>query len=221
MSLVIDSQEASQHPSFEKFFSKMFKVEVKPLIAGDFFLFGLENNVVIERKSVLDFLESLKGRIWEQLAMMKAYEGNPTCRIILEGWTGKWRRRNWNESSIYSQLDAIVEKEKWNVPIIPTPDIRGTLSYIRWKAKSIGQPKEKKYYLPKIKMKPKTFEEQQLIVISAIGGLGVKHSMNLLQEFGCIRNIFNASEKELCSVPKIGKKTARQIVSIVSGEELK
>lgn len=61
--IVVDSREAAEARRIVE--NLKASVEVKALPAGDYLVVGLEKNALIERKSVLDFLNSLKGRLWE------------------------------------------------------------------------------------------------------------------------------------------------------------
>jgi len=93
MTIYIDANEHSKHPEFKKSLGKIFDVKVERLPAGDFYLTGITGDVVIERKTVFDFLNSLRKRFWDQLPLLKAYEGSVSCRLLLEGYWGLYRKR--------------------------------------------------------------------------------------------------------------------------------
>jgi Fanconi anemia group M protein len=55
-------------------------------------------------------------------------------------------------------------------------------------------------------------------LISAIDGVGATSAKNLLNHFGSIANIINASEKDLMKVDLVGKSTAAKIKNISNVE---
>jgi len=56
--------------------------------------------------------------------------------------------------------------------------------------------------------------DESMLMFSGIKGLGLKRIKNLFLEFGSPEYIFNATIKELASVDKIGKKTAKHIKDV-------
>ena len=59
--------------------------------------------------------------------------------------------------------------------------------------------------------KPVSLLEQQLFIVESLPNIGPVNAKNLLQHFGSVSEIFNASESELQEVEGIGKKTAKNI----------
>jgi len=66
--------------------------------------------------------------------------------------------------------------------------------------------------------KPVTLKEQQEYVVSSLPGVGGILSKPLLKHFKTIKNLVNASEKEMQEVEKIGPIKAKQIKDVVEGE---
>jgi len=219
MTIYIDSREHSQHPEFYNMLSKEHEVVVQMLPSADFVITGMYKTCVIERKHVLDFIASLQGkRLFNELITMKSYEGDVDCRLVLEGWIGLIRKRRWNEKSIYAEFDAVVAKEKWNVPIIPTPDVRGTATYISWKQSQLGHPPTKKKYALRIGAKRQmTLKEKALCILQGFSGISVVHSENILRHFGSLRKFF-ANAEHVDDVPKIGPKLKEEILKVINYE---
>jgi ERCC4-type nuclease len=67
--IVVDSNEAAENESMVESLRKVVEVAVKPLPAGDYLIVGRESNALVERKTIMDFLNSLKGRLWDQLSL--------------------------------------------------------------------------------------------------------------------------------------------------------
>jgi Fanconi anemia group M protein len=184
--IVVDSNEAAENESMVESLRKVVEVAVKPLPAGDYLIVGRESNALVERKTIMDFLNSLKGRMWEQLSLIKEFEGEKV--IILEGYLGLYRKRKWNEASILALMDRIVNE--WKVPIIPTPDKRATLTYLVWKNKSLGEVEEFREYPLRVRRRDMTVEEQAVYVLEGL--VGHETAKALLSYFKTLRNVFAA-----------------------------
>ena len=184
--IVVDSNEAAENESMVESLRKVVEVAVKPLPAGDYLIVGRESNALVERKTIMDFLNSLKGRMWEQLSLIKEFEGEKV--IILEGYLGLYRKRKWNEASILALMDRIVNE--WKVPIIPTPDKRATLTYLVWKNKSLGEVEEFREYPLRVRRRDMTVEEQAVYVLEGL--VGHETAKALLSHFKTLRNVFAA-----------------------------
>ncbi len=184
--IVVDSNEAAENESMVESLRKVVEVAVKPLPAGDYLIVGRESNALVERKTIMDFLNSLKGRLWDQLSLIKEFEGEKV--IILEGYLGLYRKRKWNEASILALMDRIVNE--WKVPIIPTPDKRATLTYLVWKNKSLGEVEEFREYPLRVRRRDMTVEEQAVYVLEGL--VGHETAKALLSHFKTPRNVFAA-----------------------------
>lgn len=194
--IVVDSNEASENHRLVETLRKVVETAVKPLPAGDYLIVGREKNALLERKTIMDFLNSLKGRLWEQLSLMRDFDGEKA--LILEGYLGLYRKRGWKEVSILALMDRIVND--WRIPIIPTPDIRGTLTYLVWKNKSLGEVEEFREYPLRIKRKEMTTEEQSLFVLEGL--CGHETAKALLSHFKTLRNVFVALDPTNPNLPE-------------------
>jgi DNA excision repair protein ERCC-4 len=184
--IVVDSNEAAENESMVESLRKVVEVAVKPLPAGDYLIVGRESKALVERKTIMDFLNSLKGRLWDQISLIKEFEGEKV--IILEGYLGLYRKRKWNEASILALMDRIVNE--WKVPIIPTPDKRATLTYLVWKNKSLGEVEEFREYPLRVRRRDMTVEEQAVYVLEGL--VGHETAKALLSHFKTLRNVFAA-----------------------------
>ena len=68
--------------------------------------------------------------------------------------------------------------------------------------------------------KPVSLWEQQLFIIESLPNIGPVNAKNLLQHFGSVEKVINASESELQEVEGIGKKTAKNIRKVVESKYL-
>ena len=220
--IVVDSNEAAENESMVESLRKVVEVAVKPLPAGDYLIVGRESNALVERKTIMDFLNSLKGRLWDQLSLIKEFEGEKV--IILEGYLGLYRKRKWNEASILALMDRIVNE--WKVPIIPTPDKRATLTYLVWKNKSLGEVEEFREYPLRVRRRDMTVEEQAVYVLEGL--VGHETAKALLSHFKTLRNVFTALDpssqrfeelrKLKVSGRRIPENTVKRILEVANHE---
>jgi Fanconi anemia group M protein len=54
------------------------------------------------------------------------------------------------------------------------------------------------------------------MLLSMLPGIGPMLAKRLLEHFGSIKSVMNASEEELCEVEKIGKKKAATLYALIN-----
>ncbi|MDJ0273975.1 MAG: ERCC4 domain-containing protein [Nitrososphaerota archaeon] len=220
--IVIDSNEAAEAPAIAETLRGAAEVAVRPLDAGDYLLTGQNGTVLVERKRVPDFLSSLKGRLWDQLERIRSFEG--TKVLILEGNVGFYRRTGWNETAVLAMMDKIAVE--MGIPIIPTPDERGTAAYLLWKHRRLGEVREPRDYPLRVARRDMTVEERALFTLE--GMCGHKTAIALLEHFGTLgdlicfvrSNPYPAVEARLSAVKvggrRIPESTIRTIYEVVN-----
>jgi len=183
--------------------------KIKQLEVGDFVL---TDDIVIERKTISDFLESIiDGRLYNQLNKMSANYSSPL--ILVEGNQNElFSLRNIHKNAIIGTLTTIALK--YRIPIIFTKDARDTAEYIFVTAKR-EQLKSGSDIRLRIGRKGLTLGEQQRFIVESLPQVGSALAISLLEKFGSIKNVSNANEKELQEVEKLGPKKARQIVKVL------
>ena len=197
--IVVDSREAAEAPRVRRVLEEAgVQVEVRPLEAGDYLVAGLERDCLVERKTVLDFLNSLKGRLWEQLEAMKEFGGERV--LILEGYLPLYRKRGWSEASILALMDSTVNK--WGVPIIPVPDQKATATYLAWKERALGSAKRPREYPLRVRSREMTVEEQALYTLEGL--VGHETAKALLRRFGSLGKTINFFQRSLQEVLREG-----------------
>jgi len=222
--IIVDSNEAAESVKLVESLKKITEVAIRPLEAGDYLITGQAGQVLVERKKIFDFLNSLKGRLWDQLSLLKTFEGEKI--LILEGYLGLYRKSKWNETSVLALIDRIVLE--WGIPIIPTPDTRATLIYLAWKHKKLGEEKELKEYPLRVSGREMSIEEQALYTLEGL--CGHKTAKTLLTHFGTLgkvieyfnNNTLPAIEMGLRNVKVSGRRipetTIRRIYEVVRAE---
>ena len=177
-------------------------VEFRELKIGDYIV----KNVIIERKTIQDFLGSmLNHRLIKQIEELKQYENK---LLIIEG-TSEQEIYSENNSGINANavrgfLLSIILKHK--IPAIFTKNQEDTAKFIN----VLSKKKEKEINL-NVKKKTLNKKEQMQFIIEGFPGIGPKTAKKLLEKFRTIQNIINASEAELKEA--IGKK-AETIINL-------
>ncbi len=172
-----------------------FQVEMKELKVADYIL----KDVAIERKTVSDFISSMKNkRLIKQLEELQQYKNK---LLIIEGI---------EEQELYSEDSEGVHPNairgfllsillKYKIPIIFTKNYEDT-------AKFLSVLSKKKETEQSLNAKKKSFnkKEQMQYILEGFPGIGPKTAKKLLDKFGSIKNILNLPIEELKKT--IGKK---------------
>ncbi len=183
-------------------------LELKQLAVGDY---QLSERVVVEYKRVPDFVDSmLDGRLLSQLKSLRQYV-RPV--IIVEGMEDMYALRRVHPNAIRGMLATIAVS--YGIPILQTRNAKetaGLLLSIARREQVGGQ--EFQYH----SSKPLSDDEVQEFIVAAFPGIGSQLAKPLLQEFGSVKGVVNASEEELRKVALIGEKKAKRIREIAERE---
>lgn len=184
---------------------------IQTLEVGDYVL---SDNIAVERKTVIDFLDSLldkKRNLFDQLINLSKNYKSPV--LVIEGEDDLYSMRQIDPKAIQGALLTV--KIDMNVSVIYTKNEKETAQVMFMVAER--EQKERKVNVnPHGKKVAKTTFESQEYVLSSIPGVGVHAAKLLLNHFGTPENVFNATEEELMQVKGIGKKTASRIRNIIA-----
>ena len=168
----------------------------------------------IEVKTVEDFVDSIiDGRLLQQIKNLKNNFERPI--IITEGTRDIYGVRNVHQNSILGMMATIAIS--YGIPMIQTRNFKETAALLQIIAKREQDETGKEFNLHADR-KPTTLKEQQEYLVSSLPGMGLSLAKPLLKKFKTVKNIVNASEKELQEVEKIGPVKAKQIKDVVEGE---
>jgi len=186
--------------------------ELVTLPVGDYLL---EDKIIIERKTLSDFLVSIKnGRIFQQA--YRIAQSGKNGLIILEG------NKSMVDSSSMSRKavqGALIHLELFiGIPVIRSLNIQETLVLmvdILHQCQQQQLPRIKRIISgnPGIRINKK--QRQKLFLIQNLPGIGTKKGLALLKSFSTIENIMNSSQEDLTKVKGIGKKLAERIYAIL------
>jgi len=183
-------------------------VKVLPLKVGDFIC---SERVCVERKTGNDFISSIvDGRLFEQVKELKDNFDKPI--ILVEG---NYYAGGMNENAIKAALASIILN--YEIPVIMTKDEKETARTILWLAKREQITSGIEVGI-KGKKKPKKLKDLQEHVISGLPGVSVILSKRILRKFKTIKNLANATEKELIEVDGVGKTLAKRLHELLNKE---
>lgn len=201
--IIIDNRESGL---FDKYLSGMGAVTKRQqLDLGDFIC---SSKLAVERKTRADFESSIMdGRLFSQLHQLSS--NYPAVVLIVEGTGSNERIRKEAILGAYATIMS-----DFGVSLVFTKDMESTAEIIF----AIGKHEQlaKKHPL-RIFAKRKTFtpSQTQRSVIEMLPTVGPKLAQAMLNHFGSVEKVINASEKELLEVPGLGKKRAKLIRSLV------
>ncbi|MEM5777773.1 MAG: ERCC4 domain-containing protein [Candidatus Aenigmatarchaeota archaeon] len=201
--VLADDRERKSNVSF---YLKEFGaiVNFKRLEIGDFII---SENTCIERKSSDDFISSIiDGRIFKQAEEMKRCYENPL--IIIEGNNVDGRI---TENAYKAAIASLIMNFDLNVLTVENEKETARMIYFLAKKE---QDEFRKHIAIKGKKKPKDIKEIQQFFLSSLPGVSSVVSKRLLEKFGSVKNLVNASEKELEAVKGLKRKNAKTIYQI-------
>ena len=186
-------------------------VKVQSMAVADY---QVSDEVAIERKTAKDFVDSIiDKRLFKQARELSEEFKKPV--LILEGddLYGGMVNANAIRGSIASiALD-------FGISIIPTRNAQDTAAMIK-RIAIREQNGERTPVQVRTDKKPVSLLEQQLFIVESLPNIGPVNAKNLLEHFGSVANIINASEKELQEVEGIGNKTAENIKKVIDSKYL-
>ena len=217
MKIIVDHREKASG-IIKELVKKGFDVEEKQLITADYIVESRDrsNNTVtvgIERKTQSDFLNSIiDKRIIQQLIYLKENFSVPL--LVIEGSDNIYTLRNFHPNAVRGMLASIAID--FQIPIIHTKNKRDTASLLEVIAKRLEKPRSQLSLLKK--KKPATLKEQQEYLIESLPLIGPQMAKDLLKNFKTVKQIFNAEEKDLLKINKMGKKKVEKITKVINEE---
>ncbi|MEA2037702.1 MAG: DEAD/DEAH box helicase [Nanoarchaeota archaeon] len=186
-------------------------IHLEKLDSADYLL---SSRVGIEFKTSEDFVNSLiDGRLLQQMRELKEKFERPL--VIVEGEQDIYSIRNVHPNSIRGMLATI--SVSYGIPILFTNKAIETASLMKIIAKR-EQEEAGSEFAAHGEKKGMSLREWQEYIISSLPGVGPSLAKPLLRKFKSVKNIVNASEKELQKVEKIGNVKAKKIKDVFDSE---
>ncbi len=212
MHLVIDSREDTPRICNILNFHEEISFEIKQLKLGDFVL---NNKVYFERKTLSDFVISIKdGRLFRQA--YKTVNKNLVYILILEGTKNDISGIRMSREAIQGVLVHL--SVFLGIPILRSKNLEETISLIITAGNQIDKCfaiQARRTYINHQKAGKGNINKIQVQVLQNMPGIGYHKANELLKKLGSLKKVLNASEKELLKVNGIGKKTAKAIMNIM------
>jgi DNA excision repair protein ERCC-4 len=188
-------------------------VKRKRLEIGDYLF---DNDLLVERKTVLDFCASIKdGRLFNQLYRL-AYSKTPGI-LILEGRQKDFKETDFSVSAIQGILVSI--SLGFKIPILRSKNIKETVEIMLQGYKQMTKEnfQQKKIYPIKrnFKKKKDRFLEQKIHILEGFPGIGVDRANLLLEKFQTLDRVFQSGKEEFLSLKGIGINTWERFQEIL------
>ncbi|RAP48863.1 MAG: Hef nuclease [Methanosphaera sp. rholeuAM74] len=213
-----DTAEATIYVDYREKSSNMMReldklnciVKVKNMGVGDY---QITDDIIIERKTVEDFSKSITDkRLYQQAKELTTNCHKPL--LIIEG--ENIYHTFLHPNAIRGAMASIAIDFK--IPIIQTQNETDTAFMIKRIAIREQNKKNRKEVSIRTQTKPVTLPQQQLFITESLPGIGPVSAKNILRHFKTIKNLVNATKKELKEVEGIGEKTANGIIDVTQRE---
>jgi ERCC4-type nuclease len=227
MKILLDYREAACYDVLYELSEELnITLEVTNLKAGDIAIIG-ERGLLIERKSPNDLLSSIRNnRLFEQMVKllnMRELEGVEVARVALL-IHGELFGYPAIERNYYSQIYGMLMEVSfvYGIPVFFATNDSEMGSFLSTVIKREEAGKNDKGIEARWYREAKNLPQKdpRIYLLSSLPFIGNKLAKNLLDHFGSVSNIANASVKELKEVDLIGEKKAKLIYQIFHNEEV-
>jgi ERCC4-related helicase/ERCC4-type nuclease len=207
--VVIDQRELDAAIARDLSMRAGFETRLETLSVGDYVL---SDRVVVERKTVGDFLETLTGgdrSLFEQVGDAARNYGRPV--VVIEG-EGLYDRRNVHPKAIHGALASLAVD--FGASVMQTADEDETADLLAVLA-GREQEQENREVSVHGEKQSKTLAEQQEYVVASIAEVGPVTARSLLAELGSVEAVMTADREQLIAADGVGEVTAERIREVV------
>lgn len=179
------------------------RVTLTRLEVGDY---AIGDRVLVERKTVQDFADTLVERnLLGQVRALASAVIRPV--LIVEGEGDLYAARDIHPNAIRGALAAITID--LGVSLIFTRSAEETAEMLAVIARREGSERTERAVQPGKTYR--TAKEEQEYIVAAYPEVGLKNARALLEHFGSVQAVIDASVDDLSQVKGVGKKTAERI----------
>ncbi|SEW25591.1 DEAD/DEAH box helicase [Natrinema salifodinae] len=210
--IVADQREMDANIARDLSRREEMEVRLETLDVGDYIC---SDRVVVERKSVADFVDSLVGgdrSIFDQVGAMARHYSRPI--VIVEG-DGLYEQRDIHPNAVRGALSSLAVD--FGASVLRTEseaDTTDLLAVIAGREQDLSD-REVSVHGEK---GSKTLSEQQEYVVASIAEIGPVTARSLLEEFGTVEAVMIATEDELQDADGVGQVTAERIRDVVGSD---
>lgn len=178
------------------------EVVCQDLKIGDYRL----NDWIFERKTLVDFAESvIDGRLFSQAHRLASAESS--AAIILEGRAADLARSQMRREALQGALISL--SLIFQIPVLRSFGPSETAHLLIYAAQQLHR--HDTHYTIRRGRRPKRRRRLQLFVLEGLPGIGYEKAQRLLDHFGSVQAVMNASSDDLQQVDGIGEKLAHSI----------
>ncbi|QSX00585.1 DEAD/DEAH box helicase [Haloterrigena alkaliphila] len=210
--IVADQREMDANIARDLSRREEIEVRLETLDVGDYVC---SDRVVVERKSVADFVDSLVGgdrSVFEQVGAMARHYSRPI--VIVEG-DGLYEQRDVHPNAIRGALSSLAVD--FGASVLRTEGEDETTELLAVIAGREQETADREVSVHGEKQS-KTLAEQQEYVVSSIADIGPVTARSLLEEFGTVEEMMIATEEELREADGVGTVTAERIREVIGSD---
>jgi len=210
--VVVDQRETDSSIARELSRRDDVSVRLETLEVGDYVL---SDRVVVERKSVADFLSTLTGgerSMFEQVGDAARHYARPV--VVVEG-EDLYGTRDVHPNAVRGALASLAVD--FDASVLFTDDEDDTAELLHVLAGREQETSDREVSVHGEKS-AKTLPEQQEYVVSSIADIGPVTAGSLLDHFGTVEAVMTAREADLLDVDGVGEVTAQRVREVVGSE---
>jgi len=207
--VVIDQRELDANIARDLSMREGVETRLETLAVGDYVL---SDRVVVERKTVEDFLETLTGgdrSMFEQVGDGARNYSRPV--VVIEG-EGLYERRNLHPNAIHGALASLAVD--FGASVMRTADEEETADLLAVLAGREQEDGDRSVSVHGEKQS-RTLPEQQEYVVASIAEVGPVTARSLLTELGSVEAVMTADRETLMTANGVGEVTAERIREVV------
>jgi Fanconi anemia group M protein len=185
---------------------------LETLAVGDYVV---SDRVVVERKTVADFLDTLTGgdrSLFEQVGDAARHYARPV--VVIEG-EGLFGERNVHPKAIHGALASLAVD--FGASVMRTADEGETADLLEVLAEREQDEGDREVSVHGEKQS-RTLAERQEYVVASIAEVGPVTARSLLAEFGSVEAVMTADEETLQNAEGVGEVTAARIREVTGSE---
>jgi Fanconi anemia group M protein len=210
--VVADQRELDSHIARDLSTREGIETRLETLAVGDYVL---SDRVVVERKSVEDFLDTLVGgdrSMFEQVGDAARFYARPV--VILEG-ERLYETRNVHPNAVRGALASLAVD--FGASVLRTADPEETADLLEVVARREQEADDREVSVHGEKG-GKTLTERQEYVVSSVAEVGPVTARALLEHFGSVEAVMTADEAALREVDGVGEVTAGRIREVTGSD---
>jgi Fanconi anemia group M protein len=210
--VVADQRELDSHIARDLSTREGVETRLETLAVGDYVL---SDRVVVERKTVEDFLDTLLGEdrsLFQQVGDAARFYARPV--VVIEG-ERLYEARNVHPNAVRGALASLAVD--FGASVLRTDDPDDTADLLAVIARREQEADDRSVSVHGEKG-GKTLAERQEYVVGAIAEVGPVTARSLLEHFGSVEAVMTADQDALCEVDGVGEVTAARIREVAGSD---